>query len=64
MSVKLRLLKIIVQPVFVIDDGASLVEQTPQPITLTPAQIATFPEDFAAGMEQLRQQVEQGDAEH
>ena len=33
---RLRLLKVVIQPTFVIDDGESLQEMTSEPITITP----------------------------
>lgn len=35
---KLRLLRVVVQPVFVIDDGETLVEETGQPTSVPAAQ--------------------------
>lgn len=56
---RLRLLKVIVQPTFVLDDGETLTELTVQPTTVSPSQWPTFATtEFAAAMEQLRQQVE------
>lgn len=56
---KLRLLKVIVQPVFALDDGDALTEQPGEPVTVSPAEWPTFATDrFAQGFEQLRQQVE------
>lgn len=56
---KLRLLKVICQPVFVIDDGESLTEQTAEPVVVSAADWPTYATTaFAAGFEALRQQVE------
>lgn len=56
---KLRLLKVIVQPVFVIDDGESLAEQPAQPVEVSASEWPTFASGrFAEGFEQLRAQVE------
>lgn len=56
---KLRLLKVICQPVFVIDDGEGLVEQPTQPVEVPAAEWPTFATGrFAEGVEQLRAQVE------
>lgn len=56
---KLRLLKVVVQPVFAIDDGENLTEQAAEAISI-PA--ALWPEyaatGFAQQVEQLRQKVE------
>lgn len=59
MSKTLRLLKVIVQPVFVVDDGENLVEQPAQPVEVAAAEWPTFAAGrFAQGFEELRQQVE------
>lgn len=55
----LRLLKVLVQPVFVLDDGESLVEHAVPPVVVTAADwptyaTTTFVEDFA----RLRLEVE------
>lgn len=56
---KLRLLKVIVQPVFVLDDGESLTEQVAQPVEVSPAEWPTFAtERFAASVAELRRQME------
>lgn len=56
---KLRLLKVITQAVFVVDDGETLVEQPTQPIEVPAAEWPTFAtRRFAEGVEQLRQQTE------
>lgn len=54
MSKKLRLLKVVVQPFFAVDDGESLEEQTSQPITV-PASEWT---DFPAKLEEQRKEAE------
>lgn len=59
---RLRLLKVIVQPVLVIDDGDTLQEMTIQATEVSAAAWPTFATtEFAAAMEQLRQQVETDD---
>jgi hypothetical protein len=40
---KLRLLKVIVQPVFAVDDGETLTETSAEPVTVTPADWPTYP---------------------
>ena len=60
MAARLRLLKLIVQPVYVLDDGDSLVEQTSQPLVLTEAEVARFPEWWAERFEEFRARVEGG----
>jgi hypothetical protein len=59
---KLRLLKVLVQAVFVIDDGETLTEQTAQPVVVSPKDWPAYATtEFAIAMEQLRQQLERGD---
>ena len=56
---KLRLLKVICQPVFVLDDGKSLIEQPAQPVEVPAIEWPTFATGrFAEAYEQLRGQVE------
>lgn len=56
---QLRLLKVIVQPVFVIDDGETLIEQPAAPVTVSPAEWPGFATGtFAELFEQLRAEVE------
>lgn len=56
---KLRLLKVIVQPVFVLDDGETLTEQAGQPVEVSAADWPTFANGpFAEGFETLRRQIE------
>jgi hypothetical protein len=56
---KLRLLKVIVQPVFVVDDGEQLLEQAAEPVSVTAAEWPTYAStSFADAFEQLRNQVE------
>lgn len=60
---KLRLLKVIVQPVFVVDDGQQLVEQAADPVVVSPAEWPTFATTaFVDGMEELQAQLEADDA--
>ncbi len=60
---KLRLLKVICQPVFVLDDGETLVEQPAQPVVVPAHEWPTYPTTaFAESFEQLRRQVEDGTA--
>jgi hypothetical protein len=59
MPARLRLLKVIVQPVFVLDDGENLVERAAQPVIVTAADwpeyaVTGFPESIEA----LRKEVE------
>jgi hypothetical protein len=58
MRKRLRLLKVIVQPVFVLDDGETLSEVTPQPFVVTAKEWPTYPVDgflrqFAEAEEQF-----------
>ncbi len=56
---KLRLLKVIVQPVFVLDDGETLIEQAGQPVEVPASEWPTFATGaFAEGFNALRQQIE------
>ncbi len=56
---RLRLLKVICQPVFILDDGEALAEQAADPIVVTAAQWPTYATTlFAANFEALRRQVE------
>ncbi len=56
---KLRLLKVIVQPVFVIDDGDSLTEQAAEPQVVSARDWPTYATGpFVEAFETLRQQVE------
>lgn len=59
---KLRLLKVLVQPVFVIDDGETLSEQSAEAIVVSPVDWPTYPtEAFARSFAVLREQIEGGD---
>ena len=61
MTERLRLLKVIVQPVFVVDDGDTLTEQVAQPVTVPAAEWADYPTGaFARQVEALREQIEGG----
>lgn len=56
---KLRLLKVIVQPVFVLDDGEILTEQVGQAVEVSASEWPTFATgSFAEGFEGLRRQIE------
>jgi hypothetical protein len=55
---RLRLLKMIVQPIYVIDDGETLVERPGPRVELSAAEVEDFPARYAAGFEELRQQFE------
>lgn len=56
---KLRLLKVLVQPVFVADDGETLTEIPTQPVEVPAAEWPSFATGrYVEGFEALRQQVE------
>ena len=57
-SPRLRLLKMIVQPVYVLDDGETLTERPGEPFALPPSEVATFPDVWAERFAALREQVE------
>lgn len=51
-----RLLKVIVQPIFVSDDGEHLSELVAQPVTVSAAEWPTYPaEGFQRALERLNQ---------
>lgn len=59
MTRRLRLLKVIVQPVFVVDDGETLVERIAEPVVVPAEEWPDFPTGrFAEGFEQLSREVE------
>lgn len=56
---RLRLLKVIVQPVFVVDDGETLTEQPAQPVIVPAAEWPGYAAGrFASDFDILRQRVE------
>lgn len=58
---RLRLLKVVVQPIFVIDDGESLAEYAADPVVVSPGDWPTFATTaFVLGFEKLRLQIEGG----
>ncbi len=54
---RLRLVKVIVQPVFVVDDGTTLTEQIAQPASVNPADWADYPSALAASTAQAEMQL-------
>ena len=57
---RLRLLKVVVQPVFVVDDGTSLAEVRPAPVDVTPDEWPEFATGrFLEATEELRRRVEE-----
>lgn len=48
---KLRLLKVIVQPILVEDDGETLVERPGETVALSPAELDGFPATLRAQIE-------------
>jgi hypothetical protein len=60
---RIRLLKVIVQPVFVVDDGERLIEQVAEPVTVNPTDWPTFATTtFVEGMAALQAQLDAQDA--
>jgi hypothetical protein len=56
---RLRLLKVLVQPIFVIDDGETLVERAADTVVVPAAEWPTYASGpFAEGFELLRRQIE------
>lgn len=56
---KLRLLKVICQPVFVVDDGENLIEQAAEPVVVSAAEWPGYATgQFAEEFEALSQRVE------
>lgn len=56
---KLRLLKVICQPVFIVDDGDALAELPAQPVDVPAAEWPTFATGrYLDGFEALRRQIE------
>jgi hypothetical protein len=61
MSRKLRLLKVIVQPVFVLDDGDNLTEVSADPVVVSPEEWPTYPTSgFAQAVGALQAQIDDG----
>lgn len=57
---KLRLLKVIVQPVFVVDDGETLTEHPAQPVTVAPADWPTYATTtFVEGFAELQARLDE-----
>lgn len=57
---RLRLLKVICQPVFVIDDGEVLIEQTAEPVTVSAADWPTYATvGFLQAVSRLEQMLEE-----
>ena len=52
---RVRLLKVVVQPVFVADDGDTLTEQVAEPITVAAAGWQDFADSFAAKVDAFTQ---------
>lgn len=60
---RLRLLKVIVQPVFVVDDGESLNERPAQAITVSPEDWPTYATTaFVEAVEALQAELDELDA--
>lgn len=58
---RLRMLHVVLQPVFVVDDGDDLTPLPVAPITIPAAQWANVVETFADGVAALREQIEGAD---
>jgi hypothetical protein len=56
---QLRLVKVMIQPIFVIDDGKTLEEQTSEPIVVTSGDWENYPEQLAAQMSELEDRLNQ-----
>ena len=54
---RVRLVKVICQPVLVIDDGDTLLEQVAEPIAVPASELGAFPERLAADLVAHEQQV-------
>lgn len=62
MERKLRLLKVLVQPVFVIDDGDALTEVQAEAVVVSPEEWPTYPTTgFAQAVENLQAQIDGAD---
>jgi hypothetical protein len=60
---RLRLLKVIVKPVFAIDDGETLTETSAEPIVVMPAEWPTYPTTrFVEAVDALQTQLDNGTA--
>lgn len=57
---RVRLLKVIVQPVVVVDDGETLLEQEVRPVVVPAAAWEDFPAQFARDFAQLQARVAGG----
>lgn len=59
MSKQIRLLKVLVQPVFVVDDGDTLTEQATNPVEVSAVDWPTFATGpFVQGMEELQARLD------
>lgn len=56
---RLRLVKVIVQPVMVIDNG-NLTEKTVEPITVPAAEWPSYPAKLAAEMKEAEKELDEG----
>jgi hypothetical protein len=64
---QLRLLKVVVQATFVVDDGESLTEQVAAPVTVSAAEwpayaTETFPQQVAALEQQMAEEMSSQDS--
>lgn len=57
---RVRLLKVVIQPTFVIDDGTTLIERTSEPVLISAEQWPTYyKEQFLPNVELLEQSINQ-----
>jgi hypothetical protein len=58
---RLRLLKVVVQPVFAIDDGETLTETTAEPVVVASADWPTYPATrFLEAVNELQSELDTG----
>lgn len=63
MAQKIRLLKVITQGVFVVDDGETLTEVTAQPVEVSASEWPVYHNGrFRDGMEKLQQELDESQA--
>ena len=55
---QLRLVEVMVQAMFVVDDGETLTKQVTDPVTVPASEWDAFPEAFKAQMAALQEQVQ------
>ena len=55
---RLRLLRLVVQPTYVLDDGEHLIEQTGEPFVVQPSEVAAFSEKWASDFAELSRRLQ------